>query len=76
LLAAALQGFIGDRVLDATGVNGLFDLDLDFDADDSKSLEGPTVFEVVQRQLGLKLEPGKGPVEVVVIDHVEKPSAN
>jgi uncharacterized protein (TIGR03435 family) len=30
----------------------------------------------VQRQLGLKLEAGKGPVEVVVIDHVEKPSVN
>jgi uncharacterized protein (TIGR03435 family) len=37
---------------------------------------GPTVFEAVQWQLGLKLEARKGPVEVVVIDHVEKPSEN
>jgi uncharacterized protein (TIGR03435 family) len=43
--------------------------------DESKPDEGPTVFETVQR-VGLKLEARKGPVEVVVIDHVEKPSAN
>jgi uncharacterized protein (TIGR03435 family) len=55
---------------------GLFDLDLDFNVDESTSSEGPTVFEAVQRQLGLKLEAGKGPVAVVVIDHVEKPSVN
>ena len=76
LLAATLQGWIGDTVVDATGLTGLYDLNLDFNVDESMSSEGPTVFEAVQRQLGLKLEAGKGPVEVVVIDHVEKPSAN
>jgi len=76
LLAATLQGYIGDIVVDETGLAGLFDLDLDFNVDESMSSEGPTVFEAVQRQLGLKLEARKGPVEVVVIDHVEKPSAN
>jgi len=44
--------------------------------DASMSSEGPAVFEAVQRQLGLRLEARKGPVDVVVIDHVEKPSAN
>jgi uncharacterized protein (TIGR03435 family) len=34
------------------------------------------IFEAVQDQLGLKLEAQKGPVEVIVIDHVEKPSGN
>jgi uncharacterized protein (TIGR03435 family) len=76
LLAATLQGWIGDTVVDATGLTGLYDLNLDFNVDESMSSEGPTVFEAVQRQLGLKLEAGKGPVEVVVIDHVEKPSVN
>ena len=76
LLAATLQGYIGDTVVDETGLAGLFDLDLDFNVDESMSSEGPTVFEAVQRQLGLKLEARKGPVEVVVIDHVEKPSVN
>jgi uncharacterized protein (TIGR03435 family) len=75
LFASALQGSIGEKVFDATGLTGLYDLNLDFNVDEGKPFEGPTVFEAVQ-QLGLKLEAGKGLVEVIVIDHVEKPSAN
>jgi uncharacterized protein (TIGR03435 family) len=37
---------------------------------------GPSLFTAIQEQLGLKLESQKGPVEIIVIDHVEKPSQN
>jgi len=37
---------------------------------------GPTIFSAIQEQLGLKLVPAKGPREFLVIDHVERPSAN
>lgn len=37
---------------------------------------GPTLLDAVQDQLGLKLESGKGPIDSIVIDHIEKPSGN
>lgn len=37
---------------------------------------GPDLFSAVKDQLGLKLQPGKGPVEIIVIDHIERPSRN
>ena len=78
-------------VLDATGVAGKFDFKLEWTPDDMQAkppsveqragnpLEagaGPSIFEALQEQLGLKLESGKFPAEVLVIDSVEKPSEN
>jgi uncharacterized protein (TIGR03435 family) len=65
------QPELGGRVLvDKTGLNGAFDCKL------SWAGEGPSFLTALQEQLGLKLEPAKGPVETVVVEHVEQPSAN
>lgn len=67
-------------VIDKTGLAGLFDAHIEFARDmavaDAASDDGPSIFTAVQEQLGLKLSPDRGPVEVLVIDHVEKPSEN
>lgn len=69
-------------VVDRTGLRGGFDFTLNY-VPGEESLEansnrpsGPSLFTALQEQLGLKLKPGKGPVTVYVIDHVERPSAN
>ena len=69
-------------VVDKTGLTGLFDLHLEWsvqataDPRSSDEFTNPSIFTAVQEQLGLKLEPTKGPVEILVIDHVEKLHAN
>ena len=37
---------------------------------------GPTLMTAIQQQLGLRMDSGTGPVEIIVIDHVERPSGN
>jgi uncharacterized protein (TIGR03435 family) len=62
-------------VIDKTGIAGLFDIHLEFSGVDDDSA-APSIFTAVQEQLGLKLSPDTGPVDVLVIDHVQKPSPN
>jgi uncharacterized protein (TIGR03435 family) len=68
-------------VVDRTGLDALYDIHLQF-VDDSPGatpppdLPNPGIFTAIQEQLGLKLEAARGPVEVLVIDHMERPSAN
>jgi uncharacterized protein (TIGR03435 family) len=59
-------------VVNETGIEGLFDLKIEWTNADT----GPSIFTAIQEQLGLRLTSRKTPVEVLVIDHVEKPSEN
>lgn len=69
-----IAGFVDRPVLDKTGVAGIFDFRLEYSADRNAD-NGPSIFTAIQ-QLGLRLESDKGPIEFLVIDHVEKPSEN
>jgi uncharacterized protein (TIGR03435 family) len=77
-----LPGGRGRIVVDKTNLSGRYDWTLYWtpwqglsngELPDSK---GPSLFTALQEQLGLKLEPTKGKVEVVVIDHIDLPSEN
>ena len=74
-LAGTLSGFLGSPVRDQTGLTGTYDFTLEWPQDPSDS-SGPSIFTAVEEQLGLKLEAGKGPVEVMAIDHVEHATPN
>jgi uncharacterized protein (TIGR03435 family) len=83
-LAIQLQqdaaGLTGPRVIvtDATNLTGKYDFELTYSRDGTPDAETlPSVFSALQSQLGLKLEPKKVPVDVMLIDHMEKtPAAN
>ena len=79
-LASNLVWSLGRTVIDKTGLTGLYDFTLiysDVDADaDASATSGPTVFTALEEQLGLRLEPAKGPVPVLVIDSIARPSEN
>jgi uncharacterized protein (TIGR03435 family) len=69
-----LLGNATDRiVVDRTGLQGGFAIDLEWSPDQTAS-DQPSIFTAAQEQLGLKLESTRGPVDVLVIDHVEKPT--
>lgn len=90
-LVQTLAMTLNRPVTDHTGITQTFDVDLKFAPDeataglprpmgpaaDASDPSGPpSILIAIQEQLGLKLESTKGPVEVMVIDHVEKPSEN
>ena len=72
----------GRIVVDKTNLSGLYDWTLhwtpwqDLNSGEVADSKGPSLFTALQEQLGLKLEPTKGEVEVVVIDHIDLPSEN
>ena len=77
LLQVVSQALRQERVVDRTGLSGLFDFELTYnpqalatDAGDS----GVDIFGAVRQQLGLKLEPGRAPFEIAVIEAVRRPT--
>lgn len=90
LLADELAKYFGRVVVNQTGLHDRYELDLKWTPDEPAAsrpgASGPTapaadsslpsIFTAIQEQLGLKLESQKGPVSVLVLDHVEMPSEN
>ena len=83
LLVAPAQRLVIDR----TGLSGNWDLDVKYTPDKSQippgvelppgiDPNGPSMFTALEEQLGLKLRPARGPVEVLVIDSVQQPTPN
>ena len=77
-LIAILSRLAVDRaIVDKTGLDGTYNVHLEWAADALADDAGRTsIFSALQEQLGLKLESAKGPVEVLVVDGVERASAN
>ena len=73
-LARILSNYTDRPVIDRTGLEGKYGIRLDFSMHDGD--DRPSVFTAVQEQLGLKLEAGRAPIEMLIIDHIEKPTAN
>ncbi|HZP03303.1 MAG TPA: TIGR03435 family protein [Terracidiphilus sp.] len=72
---ADLRG-IGLPVIDRTGIQGIYDITLKSAARAIRESDEIVLPSLIQKQLGLKLVSAKDPVKVLVVDHVEKPSAN
>jgi uncharacterized protein (TIGR03435 family) len=74
-IAAYLQDLpaVGRPVVDRTGLTGIYEFSLDFSNGPGAR---PEIFDALEEQLGLKLEPAKASIEVVLVDRLEKPSAN
>lgn len=83
-LANVFSNWLERLVLDRTGLEGTYEVKMEWIPDESVSPDEPEVasrpgvslFSAVQEQLGLRLEPRKGPVEILVIKAAEKPSEN
>jgi uncharacterized protein (TIGR03435 family) len=75
-LASLLSTLMGRKVLDQTGLTGVYDFTLEFAPLEVIDSPLPSLVTVLREQLGLNLQATNGPVEVVVIDHAEKPTAD
>jgi uncharacterized protein (TIGR03435 family) len=78
VIAEQLAEILSRPVFDKTGLTNRYDIDLTWTPENSTATDssGPDIFTAIQEQLGLKLESAKGPVETLVVDHIEEPTPN
>ena len=74
-LARRLSPYLGRMVLDRTGISGSFDFRFEYQSGDERPDVVTAILASVQG-IGLKLQPSTGPVDTIVIEYAEKPSAN
>jgi uncharacterized protein (TIGR03435 family) len=88
-LAGLLKGRVGRPVVDSTGLDAAYDLELEWSSDlglqqappgsagaDAITPDGLSLFTALQEQLGLRLEASRGPVDIIVVDSAEPPTSN
>lgn len=89
-LIKVLSGMLQRPIIDKTDFSGKFDVNLRFvyeqeatagipnpwQTPDGDATGNPSIFTALQKQLGLRLVSARGPVEVLVVDHAERPSEN
>jgi uncharacterized protein (TIGR03435 family) len=76
-LANTLAAALRRTVINKTGFAGVFDLHFEYaPVEDTTDSTRPSIFTALQEQLGLRIESTKGPVEVLVVDRVQRPSEN
>jgi uncharacterized protein (TIGR03435 family) len=75
-LAFSLSRMLDRNVVDKTGLDGSWDVTLDFVREQDPNQDGPSIYTAVREQLGLRLVSARGPVEHLVIESAERPSAN
>lgn len=68
-----MESVVGRRIIDETGLTGEFEITLEW-ARGRNDLDRPSVFTALQEQLGLKLEASRGPVRVMIIDSISRPT--
>jgi uncharacterized protein (TIGR03435 family) len=84
-LASVLSGYVERPIVDRTGLAGDYDVELEFSTDFRPGgpldpgaprgpADGPSLFTALQEQAGLRLTTGRGPVDVIVVEHVERPT--
>jgi uncharacterized protein (TIGR03435 family) len=75
VFAQYLSRRLGQQVVDKTGLPGSYDFTLEYEPDEAAGA-GPSIFAAVQEQLGLRLQSGKGSVDLLIVDRAERPTDN